>query len=314
MKAKIQAVSTATGALKFGMNNILLTLKLYWVGMLLFVGGYALSFLGAIQLAGGFDALESGEAAVPFWPFLLVFVVVMGLGALAFAPASVRLARIIAGDAGEPSGIGYLKFTGREWRYVKGMVILGLIYLFLVFVPTMLPMAFVNLETGEIPAFLSMLPLLMFIIMLVFLWFMLRLVTFLPMIAIEDRLSFRDAFRMTKGNVWRIVGSFLLLYLMLVGIYFAVFFGVALVSGIVMIPLSLTMQGGEPGALTIILGVVLGLVSLVFYFAMIAFMGGSFHAWGTKVYLALARPAVDEPAVEAAASGSDSPMPGGQDN
>lgn len=306
MKPKVKTSEAATGALRFGASNLGLVVRLYWLPALLFLGaylGFFFVFLGSAFVyeagAGAFDpAMTAG------WPYQVGSFALAALSLVIFAPASVALARIIAGDMERPAGIGYFRFGGREWRFAGASLLLTLVYyaVTLLSVPAFLfsSSTIASIDMSGMPMTGSSLPWYAIVaIMVAYVWFSVRMVSLLPMTAIENRLAPVAAFRLTAWNFWRIFGAYLMLILILLMLYigFVICIGIAAMIVTLVVGGLLASLGGGTGE-GIALAIVLGIAVLVIYAVVAAFVVGALTYIQTKIYLDLARPKTDQDLID----------------
>ena len=239
-KTKLAVTQTVMGALSYGWKNKLTTLRLMWLGFLI----YLVIYIGGIFLLVGEAFLESStmdpsnpDAVADYLAVQGTTTVISMLAALALVPFYVVMYRIASGSIEAPSGFGYFKFGGREVRFVIGYLVIFLVSILalaIIFAPAGISMALayhtMEANGGGFPplGFVSILLAIAGIVAMV--WFGLRFATFLPAVAIEDRLVLMRSFRMTAGNVWRILGANLLMMVMFMGIIIGVYLGVIIVA------------------------------------------------------------------------------------
>lgn len=166
----------------------------------------------------GFSATVTGLVSSRT-PSLLVAGIVVLFVVVWFAvvlPLQNSIQRLVYFGA---SGRVGLRFGPEEWMTVGALFkLMGAVALLLVVL--LLPCGIIAgisySVSGQVPPGL-MLPMLV-VVVLVYLWFSVRLYPILPAAAVGDRLTLRQSFALSKGNAWRIFLVFLLAVLPLVAI------------------------------------------------------------------------------------------------
>jgi len=305
MKPKVKTAEAAMESLRFGANNLGLIIRLYWLPVIFFIGLYIIflfTFMGGLavyQVSAG----EADPTLTLGWPYHLMSFALTGVSLLLFAPGSVALMRIISGDMERPTGIAYFRFGDRELRFVGASLLLMIIY----FAVTMLvPIYFftsavvVHDGTPALPTLENYLPWYAVVVVLVaYIWFSVRMVPFLPMTAIENRIAPVASFRLSAWNFWRIFGAYLMLIIIMIMLYIGFAICIAIAAMIVMFVIGglLASLGGGEGA-GIGLGILLGVAFLVVYALVIAFVTGAFTHIQAKIYLDLARPKTEQDLID----------------
>ncbi|GAB4540137.1 MAG: hypothetical protein Tsb0010_18190 [Parvularculaceae bacterium] len=312
MQRKLPVFQTVGESLTFGLFHIFTVLRLAWLPMVLtFVVWFAAlvlvfgSGIMAVLTAGvaegfaGKDVLEQiiegmawetvglGFGAVAILAYLTA-ALVTALLAGSYSVPIFRLAAI--GDA-PPRGIFNLRIGPPQWRYLAATVIQ--IVLILIPVAAIVAGAFTLaalagdgfgplfneiLNDGESysevtgPAGWGIAAIAIIGVIFV-IWLVLRLFTFLPATAAEDRIALGSAFSMTGGNVWRLLGAAIIYGIALALISFALEMALAitaLIGGALTVAIVAAFAGGGAGAAGAILGplgVILITALYILYFA-----------------------------------------------
>lgn len=299
---KLPVGSTALDAVKFGFKNMATTIRLGWVGLLVSIifGAVAVGFFAAAvgwesfevleQLdSGDFqDEMEALHAVLELYAGIWLVVLFAGL---AFVPLYVILTKMAAGVADSPGGIGYFRFGGTELKYVVGAIMIFVLHLIVAALASLpafysfgfaISGGFANTDlntTGHDPAAIENMVEssafgiggalgVLFIVLAVvaIIWFTVRVITFLPSIAADDRLDLGRAMKMTRGNVWHIIGAVILFWLLLYAIEIAVSIGAVIIFLIFAFLFQAAGAAVEGlGLVVIILGGLVGFFVFLFY-------------------------------------------------
>ena len=226
------------------------------------------------------------------------------VSAFFLAPLYVVMFRYAIDDVPLPRQIAHFTFGQRELRFTIGSIVLaivGVVALLVLLGPSLfsgmklfngMPLEVWSLVDTDPLAFEQemekyvteqsiatwLLPFLIALLIgsFVYLWLMIRLSAFLPLVAVENNLGLMRAFRMTKGNFWRILMAILLLTIMIMLAFIAIILVFMVVSFIMILLLSL-FPGGIAMAIAAIAGV-------VFYVVLMAFLYGLGIGFSSGIY------------------------------
>jgi hypothetical protein len=250
-------------AVLFGFERIGMVIRIAWLPIVLSVGLYVALFYSLMggEALGGIDwsaadpslatdpsiALKSIVAHENFAQFYLLNSLVLPLLVsliLSCVYVATTRASTLA-DYEPPSLPFYFALGPRELRYfvvrilyailivVTGVIFLGLIAGVV---------AAVAAVTGSIDAETNPLVIapgaaVAIWLFIVWVWIVMRFLPVLPIAAVENRIAFGDAWKMTKGNFWRLVVSGLFFLALLQGVIFTlilvIFVPAALILGLV---------------------------------------------------------------------------------
>ena len=281
--------------LRLGWVPILLVLLAYTGGRYFFLQSMGLDFLEIdfTDREAMTEFKQSADWALSGTPggWLLTFVLSI-VTAFFLAPLYVVMFRYAIDDVPLPRQIAHFTFGPRELRFAMASIILaivGIIALFVFLAPSLFsgmklfngmplevwslaetnPIVFEqevakyvteqSVATWLLPFFISLL-----IGTLAYIWLMIRLSAFLPLVAIEDRLGLMRAFRMTKGNFWRILMAVLLLAIMIMLGLIAAILVLLVVVFIFMILISIL-----PGGIGMVVGAAIAIGGYVMFMAFI---------------------------------------------
>lgn len=319
MKAKLEVVETSINSIKFGFGNIGTIFRLGWLGALLYVivyaGGillsYGVGFFGAI-VDGEITEVDAMTSSMAFqstsWLFGLIasFMVV---------PFTVAIRRIAAGEIEPPRGIAYFRIGGREIKFFLSQIIIAIIialFAAVVLIPALIAFMvsvldgvsvdmLMQAETGAsaientveqnvadgVGAGMVAGIVLAIIGVIAIIWFSIRACLFTTAAAIEDKLLPFGSLGLTGGNVWRIVGAFILLCLMVMMLYLLFAIGVGIVAAILV---GIAAASGEAsGVLAIVFGIIGGIGGVVLLIAFICVAVGIEQSFPAKIYASITR-------------------------
>jgi hypothetical protein len=248
MIRRLPVAETALEAVMFGLRHVPTLLRLGWFSLLVSFGLVCLALYVMAHAFNGLPAFlaemvafirESGlrdgaslaakgrelEAIVSQVPDLAPILVGFGIffaAAAVFVPLFVVLARVAAGEATAPSGLFYWQWGARESRTLVTMVGHGVasIVIALVLV-TFATVVAAGAAASAQPALKALSGLLPLGVMALLLWITLRLLLIVPAAALDDDINFLAAIRATGGNVFRILGSLMLMGLMSLAVFVA---------------------------------------------------------------------------------------------
>ena len=326
MKTKLEIVNSVTEAVKFAVTKLPMTIRLGWLGVVLFfvifIGGMAVT----VGAAGGLEFLQSLEnvsdgdfdprfigtilgfyAGLFFWSLL---------GVLAMVPFMVVMHQIAAGAIEPPRGFAFFRFGGREVKFIVANIILFILST-VVFMITMLPgylaliigvfsnvpaeawqalgsdpdmfeQAIENNAEGEQSALSGLIVGLVFLAgIILYIWFSLRAILFTTAAAVKNEFAPFSAFGLTGGNVWRILAAVVFFFVIILALEMLVITVFFIGGGIISaMMIPLFMQGGTAA---IIGGIIVGVVVLVLYILMVAFFVALEIGFKGKMYQSLTR-------------------------
>ncbi len=301
------AWSNLGNLIRLGWVPILLVLLAYVGGRYFFLQSMGLDLL-EIDFTDR-DAIrefrQSADWALSGTPggWLLTFALSI-VSAFFLAPLYVVMFRYAIDDVPLPRQIAHFTFGQRELRFAIGSIVLaivGVVALLVLLGPSLfsgmklfngMPLEVWSLVDTDPLAFEQemekyvteqsiatwLLPFLIALLIgsFVYLWLMIRLSAFLPLVAVENNLGLMRAFRMTKGNFWRILMAILLLTIMIMLAFIAIILVFMVVSFIMILLLSL-FPGGIAMAIAAIAGV-------VFYVVLMAFLYGLGIGFSSGIY------------------------------
>lgn len=327
MKTKLEIVHTVTETVKFAFTKLPMTIRLGWLGVVLFfvilVGGLTVTFgaTGGMELIESLDSMD-GDFDPRFIGTILGFYAGLFfwgmLGVLALVPFIVVMHQIAAGTIEPPKGIAFFRFGGREVKFIVANIILFVLS-GIVFTVTMLPgylaliiglfsnvpaeawqalgsdpdmfeQAFEENFDGSQSALSGLIVALVFIVgFVLYLWFSLRAVLFTTVAAVENEFAPFSAFGLTGGNFWRILAAFCLFVIVIFALEILVITVFFIGGGIIgAMMVPLFMQGG---AAAVVGGLIAGAVILILYILMIAFFVALEIGFKGKMYQSLTRDA-----------------------
>ena len=202
--------------LKFGVTGVPTLLRLGWLPILLMGASTVLMLRGGATLLVGPRMARSEGAVSVFQGYKMTFEAVTSpglivggallliLGIIAFLPTYVGLIRRAAGLPTRQGGLGGYVFDERAWRVLAAGILYTLLLLAgLVF--WLAPTALLMHLGGGLAGAGAVLLFLVGIGALIFVG--VRLTLFVPLAGAEGSLSFREAWNLTSGNFWSILGA-----------------------------------------------------------------------------------------------------------
>ncbi len=225
-------------AVLFGFERIGMVIRIAWLPILIVLLLYGGSFA---LLAGGVDftasdpedALETAFENGGFLAGYIALWTIMPLVAmLILSCVYVAVIRASTFAYFEPPTLPFYFALGpRELRFFVTQFLYGIIIAFAAVIMAALVAGAVGLTAvasdvvdGQAKALIIAPGALLAIwIFLIWLWIVLRLLPVLPIAAVENRISFGDAWAMTRGNFWRLLISGALFISILQGVIFILF-------------------------------------------------------------------------------------------
>jgi hypothetical protein len=229
---KLPVFRTFGRAVGFTFWNFFTIFRLSWFPLALFIATNIVIGIYAQQiLLGTKPMIDPFSIAENIDDFVFLEVLTVMLQAIAVAAAAVSIHRIILFGDRKPGVWFNFPFGATEFLYVLMGVITGLIVL-AVFAVALAPAVYI-VSGGDIPAFVSKMQVwakdwpagaakkelftafgpLMFayaIGWLIVIYLCLRLAVWPPAIVARRRFSLGEAWRLSRGNVWRFIGLFFL--------------------------------------------------------------------------------------------------------
>ncbi|GGD07260.1 hypothetical protein [Aquisalinus flavus] len=306
MKPKLRSGQLATSSLGYTARNIPLIIGLFLFPALAVVAielAYVMVAHGDVWsaiLRGETGTMQTGYHGLPGYlaQWALYFITMLLL-----TPGAVRLSRIIAGDIERPGGLWHFSFGMREWRYVGASLLVSLVYIIF---DLSLPAGWAQFANGGVlPNMYAILGIpqgleiwIFLALTILMIWITVKLVPFLPMVAIEDRLTIGRGLGLSVGNFWNILGALILLVLILAAIYIALMIIVAIVAVILIFAVVLASGIDDPDQGTQVgtaMGFAIGFLSS---YAFNAFSGAAAMVLATMIYLGIARPKTDQDLID----------------
>ena len=271
---KLKISPTVTEAIQFGFSHILAVARVGWIPFLLMLATYGGGMYFFLMGQGLDPAAVDWQDETAIELFMAQMEVALnqtwgGLGvqmaitiaiAFFFAPLYVALFRYAIDDVPLPRAIAHFTYGSRAFTFAKGSValtLLGLVFSVLVF--------FMERYIPEDSPLIILMVLVMLVLWVLFFWVMMRLTTFFPTMAVENHLDWRRAFRMTKGNFWRVVAVMLLMALLMAAIAIGIL--LALLIGVVILAIAISFLPTQIGlGLLILVGMAFYILFMSFYF------------------------------------------------
>lgn len=224
-KIKLPVIDTLTGALSFAAKRFPTVIKVALLpSLLLYV---PIIWIAATSLSGLMDQIPSltaleetnelsdGQALELFSalaPFYLVMLLLLPLSLLYNAMVGVPLSRAIVLDE-KP---GFFRLDSLVWRYFFGQIVM--FFLILGLMLAILGTAGVAIIAFDPEENLAAAVAIGLFALFFFVFVTVRLSLFMVEVAISGKFAVRDAFRVTRGNVMRLIGAGLLFVLLLLAV------------------------------------------------------------------------------------------------
>lgn len=299
---KLPVLRPPLEAVLFGFERIGMVIRIAWlpiVIVILLYGGALALLAGAGLNASDFSsddpesALEAAFGSGGFVAGYILLTTVMPFAAM-LVLSCVYVAVIRAAtftDFEPPSLPFYFALGGRELRYFITQILYGILISISAVIMIGLVAGAIGLTAlaadaieGQVKALIVAPGAAVSIwLVIVWLWIVVRFLPVLPIAAVENRISFQDAWALTKGNFWRLLISGALFISILQGvvmILFVLFFiPAALVIGL------LAVAGfGVVGALSFALFALLAIVLVPATIALASFTLAAEAAYPARVY------------------------------
>lgn len=305
MTKRLPIAETALGAVTFSLAHVLPTLRVYWLPLLLLgaLASYTLSTLfqgvdleALIALAESdaqaFEEMSEDEFLTMIAPDpgalgggILLAILTALVSVVVFIPLSTLLYRVAAEDEQMPIGLFYWQWGAREWTFLFTIIIYMVLFGGISLAIELAGGAAIMIiqGTGDVTiGWVAMLiPILVSIITI---WLTLRTILVLPASAVEGQINIFSALKATGGNVFRILGSILVLVLIIIACligYGLIMMILSLLQSAISLSYGTESTVGLP--LTVLTYVAMAGVSI---FAFIALQLIN-YGWGGKAWAAL---------------------------
>lgn len=300
---KTPILRPATEAVLFGFERIGMVIRIAWLPIVVAIGVYAGSFFMLLG-ASAFDNLpvsvdhpEQTVEAILKSPGFAAFyalnsILLPLLVSLILSCVYVAVTRASTLAAYEPPNLPFYFALGpREIRYF----IARLLYVVLIILVTIAiaaagagvaALAIGGIEAAEGQAKALVIAPAAAIgvwLALVWLWVLLRFLPVLPIAAVENRIAFGDAWRMTKGNFWRLLMSGAMFIAMLQGLLFVFVLAIVAPAAIVL-GLIAAFGAGFVGPAALVVMALLVLVLIPGIIALAAFGLAAQAAYPARIY------------------------------
>ncbi len=300
---KMPIMRPAIEAVLFGFERIGMVVRIAWLPIVICIGLFVAAFAMLVGVAGVehlHDAAGDPEdmmAAIMASPgfmtfYALQFTVMPIVVALILSGVYVAVTRASTLADYEPPNLPFYFAVGpREIRYVIARILYAII-LGLTMMAIAIPAAGIAFAAvsgvealdGDARA-LVIAPAvgLGLWLILIWLWVLVRLLPVLPIAAVENRIAFGDAWKMTKGNFWRLLFSGAMFLAIFQGVLSTLMF-VLILPAVVIVGLIVGLAAGFVGPAALVgLGVlVLLLIPVIVVLA--AFSLAAQAAYPARVY------------------------------
>lgn len=289
-------------AILFGFERIGMVIRIAWLPIVLVILLYAGSFVllaGAglstadISASGPEEAIEALVENGGFVAGYFAFSIIMPfIAMLLLACVYVAVMRAATYSDFEPPSLPfYFALGSRELRYFATQILYGIIIGVSAFVTAGLVFGAIGLTAvatealdGQAKALIAAPGAALAIwIVLVWLWIVLRLLPVLPIAAVENRISFGDAWAMTKGNFWRLLISGALFVSVLQGVVIMLLI-IFFIPAAVIIGLLAVVGFGVVGPAAFALFVLLALFLIPAIIALASFSLAAEAAFPARIY------------------------------
>ncbi len=289
-------------AVLFGFERIGMVIRIAWLPIaivILLYGGSLALLAGAGMSAADFSTSDPEEAIEALFEnsgFLAGYIVLCTfmplVVMLVLSCVYVAVTRAATFAYFEPPSLPFYFALGpRELRYFVTQFLYGLLIavtgvIMFVFVAGAIGLTAVASEAvdGQAKALIIAPGALLAIwIFIVWLWVVLRLLPVLPIAAVENRISFGDAWAMTKGNFWRLLVSGALFLSILQGVVFILFI-LFFIPAAIVIALLAVAGFGVIGPAAFILFAFLALLLIPAIIALASFTLAAEAAFPARIY------------------------------
>ena len=221
---KLQIGQAAIAGFKVIFGQFSSAIRIAWLPLVVLVGVSTLNILliGIAAITAARDSKVFEMEAGPERSAMLMSIVgdlVVDYGWLVVAGGIVALAAMLMLTTnwlrhllrGDELGdrIVLVRFGKREWKtFLAGFLLWAVMTVY-----SVLPLA-VRLTSDNV-AFFTVVWLVTFVLGIVMYFVLLRLALVFPMIALDEGIGWRTAWRMSRGNTWRLFWSFFLAYMLI---------------------------------------------------------------------------------------------------
>ncbi len=279
-----------------------MVIRIAWLPIVLVILLYAGSFVllaGAGLGSADFSGADPEEAIGALFEssgflagYLVISFVMPFVSMLILACVYVAVTRAATYTNFEPPSLPfYFALGSRELRYFVTQILYGIIIGFSAMITAGLVFGAIGLTAvateavdGQAKALIAAPGAALAIwIVLVWLWIVLRLLPVLPIAAVENRISFGDAWTMTKGNFWRLLISGALFVSVLQGVVMMLFI-IFFIPAAVIIGLLAFVGFGVVGPAAFALFVLLALFLVPAVIALASFTLAAEAAFPARIY------------------------------
>ena len=299
---KTPVLRPAVETIVFAFENIVSIVRIGWLpfflAMLLYVASFVL-FLGPqlVGLGTGYEAsgiiIDNLPGSAGFLIFCITQLTLLPYAAmLLLACVYVAINRAaVEEDYSFPSGVLFFRLGPRELRFFLAQLLYGLFIGVCVSVVIAILLALAALAGTAVDAvdegaqifIITPVVMLAIWVFLIGLWLILRFLPVTAIAAVENRIAFGDAWAMTKGNFWRIIGA---------GVFFFFLYQAVVLAAVLMstIPALFVMgvffsAGAAFGDFVAIAGFILmGIVGVLVLVAFIAFAASAEISFPARIY------------------------------
>lgn len=301
---KTPILRPATEAVLFGFERIGMIIRIAWLPIVLVIGlcaGFYIMFAGAspldmydIRSGDPEDMVEALIMSEGFTSFYILQATLLPLlASLIFSCVYVAATRASTLTDYEPPNLPfYFALGGREIRYFAAR----LLYTILIIVATVVigavgaGVAILTMGVWQSAAGGAGEAVIVVLggaavvwLVIVWLWVVLRFMPVLPIAAVENRIAFGDAWRLTKGNFWRMLLSGALFLAVFEGVVIVCILALVLSLGLVfgLIGFVATSLFGSGGLVVLAPLVLIALIAVI---ALAAFGLAAQAAWPARIY------------------------------
>ncbi len=303
---KTPILRPATEAVLFGFERIGMIIRIAWLPIVLVLGLYVVSFgilVGAdapmpVEFDGDnpermFQQLFASPDFVSFSIFqATIFPLAASLILSCVYVAATRASTLA--DYEPPNLPFYFALGARELRYF----VVRLLYTILIIVATViiggLGAGVIALTVGTFEAIqgengalmVALAGAIILSLILIWLWVVLRFLPVLPIAAVENRIAFGDAWKMTKGNFWRLVLSGAMFLAIMEGVLIVFFLALLLPAGVVL-GLIAAIGASVVGSAAFIVLAPLVIIAVIAGIVLAAFVLAAQAAYPARIYVYL---------------------------
>lgn len=300
---KTPILRPATEAVLFGFERIGMVIRIAWLPIVLSIGLYVLAFGllvgGHVSMAQDFDIenpermLEGLSASPDFMTFYILQGTLLPLlASLILSCVYVAATRASTLAEYEPPNLPFYFALGeRELRYFAARLLYAILIIVLMLVIGAVVAGVVALTIGTVGSLegegaaivIALAAAVCIWLVLIWLWVILRFLPVLPIAAVENRIAFGDAWKMTKGNFWRLLLSGAMFLAILEGVLF-VFMLALLLPAAVVLGIIAAVGASVIGAGALIVLAPLALLAIVAVVMIAAYALAAQAAYPARVY------------------------------